>query len=121
LISASTCAAAVPSWLAGVLAEAVAAADPEGWAPAVPVAGPPGRGDGEGEDAGGDVPVWRAAAGCGGTVTTAGVTAMAMPAGLPAQGLVAAPHPAVVVREATVGRPDAGPGEKTPPRRTAGT
>jgi hypothetical protein len=44
---------------------------------------------------------------------------MAMPAAFPAQGLVAAPHPAVVVREVTAGRPDPdpGPGENTPRAR----
>jgi len=58
LISASTCAAAVPPWVADGLAE---------------TAGAVGRGDGEREaaDAEGDVLAWR------GTVTTAGGAATA--------------------------------------------
>jgi hypothetical protein len=112
LISASTCAAAVPPWAAGGLAGAEAAADADGLALAVAVAA--GRGDGEREDgdADGPLPAWR-----GGSVTTAGDAAMAMPAGVPAQGPVAAPHPAVVARGLAVVRPDAGPGESTPRAR----
>src|SRR5215472_5570443 len=68
LISASTCAAAVPPCAPGA---AEAAADAEGRAPAVPAAGAAGRGDAEREDADGPVPAWR-----GGTVATAGGAAM---------------------------------------------
>src|SRR5262252_247388 len=72
LISARTCAAAVPPWAAG---GAEAGADAEGRAPAVPAFGAAGRGDAEREDAdaGGPVPAWR-----GGTVATAGGAAMAI-------------------------------------------
>jgi hypothetical protein len=109
LISASTCAAAMPPWGADGLAEAEAAADAEGWALAVPV--PVGCGEREDTDADGASPVraWR-----DGTVATAGGTAMATSAGLPAQGpVVAAPQPVAAVRGLAFVRPDAGPGEKT--------
>jgi hypothetical protein len=111
LISASTCAAAVPPWLAGGLG---AVADPEGRALVVLVTGAAGRGDGEREDAGADGDVL---AGCGGTVTTAGVAARAKLAALPGQGLAAAPHRGVAVGEATPARPDAAAGDNAPRAR----
>jgi hypothetical protein len=86
-----------------------AAADTDGWALAVPVAGAVGRGEAEGEGEGGDpVP-----AGCGGTFATVGGAATAASTGLPVQGpALAAPHPAAAVRVLAAVRPDdAGPGE----------
>jgi len=98
----------VPPWAAG---GAEAGADAEGGAPAAPAAGAAGRDAGEREDADTDGPV---PARRGGTVTTAGGAATAMPAGLPAQGTAAvAPHPAAVARGLTAVPSDAGLGENT--------
>src|SRR6516225_1706916 len=108
LISASTCAAAVTPLATGGAEEA---ADAECRAPAVPAVGAAGRGAGEREDADtdGSVPARR-----GGIVATVGGAAMAIPAGLPAQGMAAAaPHPAAVARGLTAVPPDAGLGENT--------
>jgi hypothetical protein len=89
LISASTCAAAVPPWAAGAAER--------------------GAGEREDADADGPGPALR-----GGTVATAGGAAMAIPAGLPAQGpAAAAPHPAAVARVLTAVRPDAVLGKNT--------
>jgi hypothetical protein len=118
LIRASTCAAAVPPWVAdgaGVgaaeLAEAKAA-DPVGWALPAPVADTDGCGDAEREGdaeraADGDAPV---PVGRDGTLTTLGGAAMAMPAGVPAQE--AASHPVAAVGLAAA-RPAAGWDENT--------
>src|SRR5579859_7252624 len=83
LISASTCAAAVPPWLGGELAWDGVVTDADGWALA-------GRGDGEREDADADglVP-----AGRDGTDATTGGPPVARPAQVP---VAAAPHPDAV-------------------------
>jgi hypothetical protein len=119
LISARTCAAAVPPWAPALLPgeEAGGAA----WELAAPVAGAVWPGDGEPEREGdGLVPVGcaRAVTWRGGTVTTAGGTTTVMPAALAAQEAVpAAPHPAAMVRESTVAWPDAWLAENTPRAR----
>src|SRR5690349_17949887 len=98
LISASTCAAAVPLGAAvGAPAGAEAAAEVDGLAPAGALAGAVGRGDDNRAAARADgvaaVRRARAAAWRGGTVTTAGATATAMSSGLAAQSSADAPHP----------------------------
>jgi hypothetical protein len=115
LISASTCVAAEPSWVADGLDEAGAElagaeSDTVGWALPAPVAGTVGCGDAEGADDGdGPVPAAR-----DGTVTTVGGAAMATSAGLPAQEAVAAaPHPVAVGRGLAAACPDAGREENT--------
>jgi hypothetical protein len=99
LISASTCAAAVPPWLVGELAGAVA--DAEGRALG-------GRGDGEREDADAD---GLAPAGRDGTDATTGGPPVARPAQVP---VAAAPHPDVVAPGLAAACPDAEPAGSAP-------
>jgi hypothetical protein len=104
LISASTCAAAVPPWPAGEPPDA----DADDAALAVAAR----RGDGEPEDAD--------AAGLarGGTITaTVGDAATAMPAGFPLQGPVAAVPQPTVASWLTVARPGPRAGESAVPAR----
>jgi hypothetical protein len=102
LISASTCAAAVPFWAAGGLAGAGADELADAVGRAVPVLAALGRGADELADAGGDDRVvdLRAlgVARPGGTVTTVGEAASARPAGLPA-GEVAGAVPGVALED----------------------
>src|SRR6185437_548001 len=117
LISASTCAAAVPPWAAvGAPARAEGAADVAVLPPPDPVAGATGceEADGAGDRADRAV-VWCArAAWRGGTVTTAGATATAISSGLaPQAAMSVAPQPAVAAWGPAAACPDAGLDENT--------
>jgi hypothetical protein len=104
----------VPFWAdVGAAELAEAEADPVGWALPAPVADTDGCGDAEREgdaeraaDGDGPVPVGR-----GGTLTTLGGAAMAIPAGLPAQE--AASHPVAAAVGLAAARPAAGWDENT--------
>jgi hypothetical protein len=120
LISASTCAAAVPPWDAGGPAGADAAAG------AVVVAVTGGRAGiredtGVAEDARRDAPALalgaRLAGRTDGSFTTAGGAATATSAGVAAQGAAVVPHPIAVAAGLALVRPAAGLAENAPRAR----
>jgi hypothetical protein len=131
LISASTCAAAAPSWVAGEPVEVATGAG--GRVLAVAVAGASGRGDGDEAGREGDGLAWP-----GGLVTTAGGAARTTAADVPAHGpaalapvvgalvvaalvvaalVVAALHVGVVARGPTAAIPDREPWKNAPSAR----